>query len=65
MSPSIDPRLKELTRLKLALATFALQLDVFEVRARGALCSIGQSGEDARRHEPRKADNKGGKVVAP
>ena len=56
MISSIDPRLKELTRLKLALATFALQLDTFEVRAHGVLSSIGQSADDALGHEPRKGD---------
>jgi hypothetical protein len=56
MISSIDPRLRELTRLKLALATFALQLDTFEVRAHGVLSSIGQSADDALGHEPRKGD---------
>jgi hypothetical protein len=56
MSSSIDPRVRELTRLKLALATFALQLDTFEVRAHGVLSSIGQSADDALGHEPRKGD---------
>ena len=56
MISSIDPRLRELTRLKLALATFALQLDTFELRAHGVLSSIGQSADDALGHEPRKGD---------
>ena len=56
MSSSNDPRVRELTRLKLALATFALQLDTFEVRAHGVLSSIGQSADDALGHEPRKGD---------
>ena len=56
MISSIDPRVRELTRLKLALATFALQLDTFEVRAHGVLSSIGQSADDALGHEPRKGD---------
>jgi hypothetical protein len=46
MSTSNDPRLRELNRLKLAMATFALQLDTFEVRAHGVMLSIGRSGED-------------------
>jgi hypothetical protein len=48
-----------LTRLKLALATFALQLDTFEVRAHGVLSSIGQSVDDALGHEARKGDKQG------
>jgi hypothetical protein len=56
MISSIDPRVRELTRLKLALATFALQLDTFELRAHGVLSSIGQSADDALGHEPRKGD---------
>jgi hypothetical protein len=56
MSSSIDPRVRELTWLKLALATFALQLDTFEVRARGVLSAIGPSADDALGHEPRKGD---------
>ena len=30
-----DPRVEELTNLRLALATFALQLDAFEARLKG------------------------------
>ena len=56
MISSIDPRVRELTRLKLALATFALQLDTFELRAHDVLSSIGQSADDALGHEPRKGD---------
>lgn len=56
MISSIDPRVRELTRLKLALATFALQLDTFELRAHGVLSSIGRSADDALGHEPRKGD---------
>jgi hypothetical protein len=59
MSSSNDPRVRELTRLKLALATFALQLDTFEVRAHGVLSSIGQSADDALGHEVRKGDKQG------
>lgn len=55
MSSSIDPRVGELTRLKLALATFALQLDMFEVRAHGVLSSIGPSADEALDH-PRKGE---------
>lgn len=60
MSSSIDPRVRELTRLKLALATFALQLDSFEVRARGVLSSIGPSADDAPGQEP----HEGGKIAS-
>ena len=42
MSLGNDPRTRELIRLKLALATFALRLDAFEQQARGLLRSIGQ-----------------------
>jgi hypothetical protein len=63
MSSPIDPRVKELARLKLALATFALQLDTFEVRAHGVLSSIGQSADDVLGHEPRKGGKKGGKIA--
>ena len=56
MSYSIDPRVRELAQLKLALATFALQLDTFEVRAHGVLSSIGQSADDVLGHEARKGD---------
>ena len=56
MSSSIDPRVRELARLKLALATFALQLDTFEVRAHGVLSSIGPSADDPLGREPRKGD---------
>ena len=57
MSSSIDPRIRELTRLKLALATFALQLDMFEVRAHGLLSSVAPSPADALGRQPRKGDN--------
>jgi hypothetical protein len=43
MSSSNDLRDRELNRLKLALATFALHLDAFEERTHGLLHSIGQS----------------------
>ena len=35
-----DARAEELHNLRLALATFALQLDAFEMRASGALLAI-------------------------
>ena len=37
-----DARAAELDLLKLALATFALQLDVFEMRAHEVLLTVGR-----------------------
>jgi hypothetical protein len=51
MSSSNDPRLRELNRLKLAMATFALQLDTFELRAHGMLLSMGRPSDQARGRE--------------
>lgn len=39
-----DERAEELGHLKLALATFALQLDAFEVRTHDVLLAIGKRG---------------------
>jgi hypothetical protein len=39
-----DPRTKELGHLKLALATFALHLDVFEMLTQEVMLSIGKPG---------------------
>ena len=47
MSSSNDPRLRELNRLKLAMATFALQLNTFELRAHGMLLSMGKDSDRA------------------
>jgi hypothetical protein len=47
MSSSNDLRVRELTQLKLALATFALHLDAFEERTHGVLRSIGRSRDNA------------------
>lgn len=41
-----DPRAGELKRLQLALATFALQLDAFELQADDVLRSIGRPSDD-------------------
>jgi hypothetical protein len=38
-----EARTEELGHLKLALATFALQLDVFEMQARGVLLAARKS----------------------
>ena len=39
-----DPRTKELGHLKLALATFALHLDAFEMLTQEVMLSIGKPG---------------------
>jgi hypothetical protein len=41
-----DPRARERTRLQLALTTFALQLDAFELLTDSVLRSIGRSADD-------------------
>jgi hypothetical protein len=46
MSTSNDLRVRELNRLKLALATFALRLNAFEERTHGVLRSIDRSRDD-------------------
>ena len=43
-----DARAEELDHLKLALATFALQLDAFEMRTQDVLLAVGKSGN----HDP-------------
>ena len=43
MSSWNDPRARELNRLQLALTTFALQLDAFELQADKVLRSMGRS----------------------
>jgi hypothetical protein len=60
MSASNDPRVRELNRLKLAMATFALQLDAFEVRTHGLLLSISRPGDDGPGHGRRKEGEVGG-----
>jgi hypothetical protein len=44
MNNEDDPRAEELDHLKLALATFALQLDAFEMRTHGLLLAVGKPG---------------------
>jgi hypothetical protein len=56
MSTSRDPRVRELNRLKLAMATFALQLDTFEVRAHGVILSIARPIEDGPGHGRRREE---------
>jgi hypothetical protein len=64
MNPSSDPRTEELGHLKLALATFALRLDAFEMRTHEVLLIVGKPGthvppaNSGRR--PRKDDVIGG-----
>jgi hypothetical protein len=59
-----DARAEELGQLKLALATFALQLDAFEMRARGVLLTVGRPdnsvGNPDGGREPRRDDVRGG-----
>jgi hypothetical protein len=38
-----DPRAEELNKLRLALATFALQLDAFEMRTSGVALRMGMT----------------------
>jgi len=46
MSSEVDPRAEELGQLKLALATFALHLDAFEMRTHEVLHAVGKPGND-------------------
>jgi len=46
-SSESDPRAEELGQLKLALATFALHLEAFEMRTHEVLLSVSKSGNDA------------------
>lgn len=59
-----DARAEELGHLKLALATFAIQLDAFEMRARGALRTAGKPDNSVAPpdggREPRRDDVSGG-----
>jgi hypothetical protein len=59
-----DPRARELKQLQLALTTFALQLDAFELRADSVLRSIGRSADD--RPAPNLAPQlrEGGKIAS-
>ena len=55
-----DARAEELHNLRLALATFALQLDAFEMRASGALLAAGRESAIAVLRPSRPRDSKGG-----
>ncbi|HLX18241.1 MAG TPA: hypothetical protein VKS24_23880 [Bradyrhizobium sp.] len=46
---SDDPRTEELGQLKLALATFALHLEAFEIRTHEVLHAVGRLGNDVPR----------------
>jgi hypothetical protein len=54
-----DARAAELHNLRLALATFALQLDAFEMRACGALLAAGREPSIAVRRTSRPRDSEG------
>ena len=56
-----DARAAELLNLRLALATFALQLDAFEMRASGALLAAGREASMAATRANRLRDSEGGK----
>lgn len=60
MNHGDDARAEELGHLKLALATFALQLDAFEMRTHGLLLAVGKPGNPVpppdRGGGPRKDD---------
>lgn len=56
-----DARATELHNLRIALATFALQLDVFEMRASGALLAAGREASMAATRANRPRDSEGGK----
>jgi hypothetical protein len=60
MSSSNDLRVRELNRLKLALATFALHLNAFEERTHGVLRSIDQSRDD---RLPGREPERGGTIA--
>ena len=55
-----DARAAELHNLRLALATFALHLDAFEMRASGALLAAGREPSIAAPRPGRPVDSKGG-----
>lgn len=63
MDPWNDQRSRELKRLQLALTTFALQLDAFELRTQNVLRSIGQSGDQGPAANLAPSFGEGGKIV--
>lgn len=60
MNREDDPRAEQLGQLKLALATFALHLDAFEMRTHEVLLAVGKPVQRANSHLPRKDDVIGG-----
>jgi hypothetical protein len=64
MGQGEDARAEELGQLKLALATFALRLDAFEMRAHEVLLMVGRPsnsvGHPGSGREPRRDDVSGG-----
>jgi hypothetical protein len=61
MSHGRDARAEELDNLRLALATFALQLDAFEIRASGALLAARREASNAVPQPAGARDSEGGK----
>ncbi len=61
MSNGKDARAEELHNLRLALATFALQLDAFEMRASGALLAARREALIAMPRRDSARDSEGGK----
>lgn len=55
-----DARAQELHNLRLALATFALQLDAFEMRASGALLAARREASISASRPDRLRDAEGG-----
>jgi hypothetical protein len=60
MSHGKDARDEELHNLRLALATFALQLDAFEMRASGALLAARREASIAALRRDSLRDSEGG-----
>jgi hypothetical protein len=56
-----NTRAEELHNLRLALATFAVQLDAFEMRASGALLAARREASIAVPRPDRPRDSEGGK----
>jgi hypothetical protein len=61
MSQGRDARAEELDNLRLALATFALQLDAFEMRASDALLAARREASSAIPRPDSSRNSKGGK----
>lgn len=61
MSKSRDARAEELDNLRLALATFALQLDAFEMRASDALLAARREASITVPRRDSSRNSEGGK----